>query len=382
MAGLGILFIGMDMMSSAMLPLRESEQFVNLMTKFSNPALGILAGAVFTAVIQSSSASVGILQALASNGLIAFSSSVFVLFGQNIGTCITAVLAAIGTSRNAKRTTVIHLLFNLIGTAIFTIICLALPLTELVASFTPDAPAAQIANMHTLFNIVTSLLLLPFGEYLATAAEKILPESKHTTTQVRVSLLQDDFMNSFHQLGFSAIHLERLSKESDYMLSLAKANVGRCFQAILDGDVDLMEQCDNVEAEMEEKIDVMNKEIGQYISKVLVHDKTGNDIAALEEYFTITGNLERIGDHAVNISGYVDMMKKKQVVFSELAREEIGKMQELCEAAMGLLLDRSEDTAKWLSRIAAMEQQMDDMTVTYRENHLGRMRSGLCTEEG
>lgn len=379
MAGLGILFIGMDMMGAAMLPLRESESFIALMTKFSNPALGIVAGAVFTAVIQSSSASVGILQALASNGLIAFSSSVFVLFGQNIGTCITAVLAAIGTSRNAKRTTVIHLMFNLIGTCIFTCICLTLPLTDLVASFTPDTPAAQIANMHTLFNIVTTLLLLPFGEHLATLAEKILPESKHAVKEESLtSLLQDDFMNSFHQLGFSAIHLERLSKESNHMVSLAKENVKRCFQAILDGDIAMMELCDKTEAE----IDMLNKEIGQYISKVLVHDKTGNDIDALEEYFTITGNVERIGDHAVNISGYVHMMEKKNITFSDEAREEIKKMQEICDAAMELLLSRDADTAKWLSKIAAMEQQIDDMTVSYRENHLGRMRSGLCSEEG
>lgn len=152
-AGLGVLFLGMEMMSSSMMPLRDSEAFVGLMTKFSNPVLGILAGAVFTAIIQSSSASVGILQALASNGLIGLPSAVFVLFGQNIGTCITAVLASIGTSRNAKRTTIIHLTFNMIGTVIFTTVCILTPLTALVESWTPTNVAAQIANMHTLFNL-------------------------------------------------------------------------------------------------------------------------------------------------------------------------------------------------------------------------------------
>ena len=152
-AGLGILFLGMEMMSAAMIPLRDSRHFVNLMTKFSNPFLGILAGAAFTAVIQSSSASVGILQALAVSGLIGLDSAVFVLFGQNIGTCITAVLASIGANRDAKRTTLIHLIFNVIGTAVFTLVCLVSPLTQWMASFTPDNPAAQIANVHTLFNI-------------------------------------------------------------------------------------------------------------------------------------------------------------------------------------------------------------------------------------
>ena len=154
------------------------------MTKFSNPVLGILAGMIFTAIIQSSSASVGILQALASSGLIGLSNAVFVLFGQNIGTCITAILASIGTNRNAKRTTIIHLMFNIIGTTIFTIVCVITPLTSVVEGFTPDNVAAQIANMHTLFNVVTTLLLLPFGTYLAKLAVKILPEKQEEVADV------------------------------------------------------------------------------------------------------------------------------------------------------------------------------------------------------
>ena len=176
--GFGILFTGMEGMSSAMVPLREMPAFRELMVKFSNPVLGILAGAVLTAVIQSSSASVGILQALALSGVIGLDSAVYVLFGQNIGTCITAVLASIGTSRSAKRATIIHLMFNIIGTVLFTILCILFPLADLVASFTPDAPAAQIANMHTIFNIGTTLLLLPAGNLLAGMAEHLLPDKK------------------------------------------------------------------------------------------------------------------------------------------------------------------------------------------------------------
>ncbi|WP_368248065.1 Na/Pi cotransporter family protein, partial [Intestinimonas butyriciproducens] len=156
--GLGVLFIGMDMMSASMAPLREMPGFVSLMTTFSNPVIGILAGALFTAVIQSSSASVGILQALANSGVIGLPSAVYVLFGQNIGTCITAVLASIGTSRNAKRATIIHLMFNVIGTILFTVLCILTPLVGVVQGITPTNPAAQIANMHTIFNIVTTLI--------------------------------------------------------------------------------------------------------------------------------------------------------------------------------------------------------------------------------
>ena len=180
-AGLGILFMGMDMMGAAMSPLKESEAFISLMTKFDNPLLGILVGALFTAVIQSSSASVGILQALASTGMIPLSSAVFVLFGQNIGTCITAVLASIGMKVNAKRTTVIHLLFNIIGTVLFTVICLVTPYVTWIEAMTPGDPVAQIANAHTVFNIVTTLLLLPFGTHMANIAVRILPDSKRQT---------------------------------------------------------------------------------------------------------------------------------------------------------------------------------------------------------
>ena len=376
-AGLGVLFIGMDMMGAAMEPLQESEAFVSLMTKFSNPVLGILAGMVFTAIIQSSSASVGILQTLATNGLIAFPSAVFVLFGQNIGTCITAVLASIGTNRCAKRTTIIHLMFNIIGTTIFTTVCLLFPLPEFIEGLTPGRPAAQIANMHTLFNIVTTLLLLPLGGVLATVAEKILPDKDTEAETVTRPALNYDAMSGNKKLGFSAIHLEQLKAEIEYMLKLAKSNVGCCFEAVLTCDLDTMKKGEKTENE----IDLLNKEISQYISKILIHEKTSADIATIEEYFTITGNIERIGDHAINIGGYVDVINRKGISFSEQAKEEIEKMKEISEEAMTLLLEKSDDTTKWLSTMAAMEQRIDDMTSTYRESHLNRMREGKCSEE-
>ena len=379
LAGLGVLFIGMGMMSDSMRPLREVPEFVDLMTKFSNPVIGIGVGALFTAVIQSSSASVGILQSLASNGLIGLGDAVFVLFGQNIGTCITAVLAAIGTSKNAKRTTLIHLSFNVIGTTIFTIVCLLFPLTALVESITPGNAPAQIANMHTLFNIVTTLLLLPFGQYLAVLAEKILPDSKEEEqTEGLLAFTNDEFMKNNLQLGFSAVYLKQLGEEIGKMLHLAKDNVDLCFQAIIDKDLVAAEKADAAE----ETIDLMNKELGRYISKILIHDKTGNDIEAIEEYFRVIGNIERIGDHAVNIGGYVYVMDKNDINFSEGAVAELRKMQEVCETAMNLLVNMDDEPTTWLSKIAALEQQMDDMTVNYRNNHIDRMKQGLCSEQG
>ena len=190
LAGLGVLFIGMDMMSLSMKPLAGSESFVNILTKFENPLLGVLAGTVFTALIQSSSASVGIVQALAGSGIIGLNSAAFVLFGQNIGTCVTALLASVGTCQNAKRTTLIHFMFNIFGTIVFTILCLTTPLILKVEGWTPGNVPAQIANLHTMFNVVTTLLLLPVGTRLTRLATLILRDKgERNTTRMRALYL-------------------------------------------------------------------------------------------------------------------------------------------------------------------------------------------------
>lgn len=376
-AGLGVLFIGMDMMGGSMEPLRESESFISIMTEFSNPALGILAGAVFTAVIQSSSASVGILQTLANEELIAFDSAAFVLFGQNIGTCITAVLASIGTNRSAKRTTIIHLLFNIIGTAIFTTLCLLLPVTDWVKSISPDLPASQIANMHTVFNVATTLILIPFGNYLAKFAEKILPDTESKNQASTISVLSDEFRRGRISLGSSAVHIDVLKQEIDRMITLVGQNTEMCYHTVIESDRTMLQEVEK----NEEVIDTMNKEISQYISRILVNNKIGHSVEDIEEYFLITGNAERIGDHAVNIAGYIEVINRKSIVFSEEARSELAEMQSISKQTIEKLLNRSEAPEKWLSRVAALEQKIDDMTSAYREKHLERMRQGKCTEE-
>lgn len=373
LAGLGVLFIGMGMMGDAMVPLSESEAFISIMTKFSNPLLGILAGALCTAVIQSSSASVGILQTLAVAGIIDFNSAVFVLFGQNIGTCITAVLASIGTSKSAKRTTIIHLMFNIIGTIVFTILCTTLPITDLIASITPDAPASQIANMHTLFNIVTTLLLLPFGNHMAKLAEKILPDTQNADNMS----LSSEYRRGVINLGASAVHIDMLKQKITNMIKLAGENTYRCYQAVIDINPSLMTKIN----ETEDEIDNMNREISQYISKILVNNKSGQSVSAIEEYFTITGNVERIGDHALNIGGYVNMIQSKSIDFSDDARSELKEMQKITKKAIDqLMTSTSDEPEKWLSKAAGFEQRIDDMTNAYREKHLERMRQGKCSE--
>ena len=379
-AGLGVLFIGMGMMSSSMMPLRESEAFISLMTRFSNPVLGILAGMVFTAIIQSSSASVGILQALAASGLIGLDSAVFVLFGQNIGTCITAVLASIGTSRNAKRTTIIHLMFNVIGTTIFTLVCIFLPLTTWVESFTPGNAPAQIANMHTLFNVVTTLLLLPFGNMLATLATRILPERKE---EEELGTMHLEFIHPMEQkrdaqIGTSAIALTGIKNELNRMLVMARENVTKSFEAVKSGNTVLLEEV----REREDYIDYLNKEISKYISKVLVTESNPDDSQYISALFKVCGNLERIVDHAINICEYTMMIEKQGITFSREVQVELDEMQEICQEALDTLSKMKLNDEQSMSAIERIEQAIDDMTEDYRRRQLERMQRGTCSEEG
>lgn len=380
-AGLGILFIGMDMMSAAMVPLRESETFVNIITRFSNPVLGILAGAIFTAIIQSSSASVGILQALASSGVIGLPQAVYVLFGQNIGTCITAVLASIGTSRVAKRTTIIHLLFNIIGTTLFTIICILTPFTTLVEGFTPNNVSAQIANMHTIFNITTTILLIPFGSYLAKLATRILPD----LPEERDDVMHLEYIQPFipienrgeTKIGISAIAITAIRNELIRMTQMTRENVGLSFDAVHDNNLALVEDVRN----REEYIDYLNKEISKYISRMLVKERNPKDSQYMSALFKVCGNLERIGDHAMNICEYTNMIKEKQITFSKEVMVQIEQMKEVCCDALDLLLDNQANSES-LHSIESIEQKIDDMTESFRQGQIDRMQTGKCSDEG
>ena len=382
LAGLGVLFIAMDMMSAAMYPLRESETFIGLMSTFSNPLLGITAGALFTALIQSSSASVGVLQTLAGNGVIGLGSAVYVLFGQNIGTCITALLASAGANRSAKRATLIHFLFNVIGTAIFTIICVTFPLTELIENLFPGSAQGQIATMHILFNITTTLVLLPLGEYLGKLAVKLMPDQEKPREEA--AAMHVAYLTPIHSagkeggLGGSAIVTDQLRNELSRMLTMARENVDDGFRAVLDRD---LRRLDRV-AEREEYIDFLNKEISCYVSHIVsleTNERSSNEVSS---FFIVSGNVERIGDHADNLAGYTRMLTEKQIDFSEDAQQEIISMREVSLQAVTALLSREAGSAQWLAQVAQLEQRIDDMTDSYRRHQLDRMRRGSCNEEG
>ena len=377
-AGIGVLFIGMGMMSDSMMPLRDSEGFVRFMTQFSNPVLGILAGAAFTAVIQSSSASVGILQALAKSGVVTLDSAVYVLFGQNIGTCITAVLASIGTTRNAKRTTIIHLSFNIIGTIVFVGVCQFLPFVKWMTELAPGDPVAQIANVHTIFNITTTVLLLPFGTPLARLATWILPDGKAPAKDADKWF--EDLMASKHHLGVSTIAISQIQEEIREMVKAAGENVRASFKTLEEG----MEEEGGISAisEREEEIDLTNVRLSQKISKILVLDQTPKDVDTLNQMYTVLGNVERIGDHAMNLAEYAVSIQEKNLSFSAAASQEIRTMEEVCGEAVELLEKAAEESSAFsLAEAAALEQKMDDITEEFRKNQIARMRKGGCSVE-
>lgn len=373
-AGFGVLFIGMDMMGNAMVPLQSSEVFINFMTTFSNPLAGIAMGAVFTAIIQSSSASVGILQALATAGLVPLHSAVYILFGQNIGTCITAVLASIGTKTNAKRTTIIHLMFNIIGTTIFTVFTLVTPFVDIMATTAPDNPAAQIANVHTTFNIVTTLLLLPFGTYMARLAERILPESEKEKDEVKRLKYITPFETSY-QVGQAAIVQAQVEQEVGRMTGMVRQNIEDSFDSLLTSDVSRSEEI----SEREEYIDYLNVEISRYIVHVMSSESASQDLRNISGYYTVVSNLERIGDHAMNIAGYAVNLKKWKQTFSEDALGELKKMRDICLKTLddiGNFTNGQKD--RILERTAQNEQKIDDMRDDYRDRQVNRMQKGTC----
>ena len=368
LCGFGVLFIGMDMMSSSMTPLRDMPEFVSLMTKFSNPLLGILAGIIFTAVIQSSSASVGILQALAISGAIGLDSAVFVLFGQNIGTCVTALLASAGTNRNAKRTTLIHFMFNLIGTILFSTLCVATPLTDLVKTISGDNPSQQIANMHTLFNIATTIILLPLGSYLVKLANIILPDKVLPNESVFQYLGHDLNM----RVGGTAIHLENTRLEIKRLYEIAKENINKSIDLLLGEKINTAEIL-----EKEDFVDKLNEGITKEITECISHESNHAVSEAYSSYLNISHDIERLSDHAVNLMEYALEFNEKNITLNEVVKEEISNYKDIINQMLSKSMDGS-----LLKEVEKLEDITDNMTIEYKQNMVKRLTNQICTAEG
>lgn len=365
MAGLGILFIGMDMMSNAMVPLQDSPAFLDALTSISNPVLAILLGAGFTALIQSSSASVGILQALALSGLIPLSSSIYIIFGQNIGTCITAVLASLSANRNAKRTTVIHLSFNIIGTFLFMLFVHLIPFVDWMSALTSN-PAAQIANTHTIFNIVTTLILLPFGHQLAKLAVILMPIRPNEVAKEAqdIPLTFIDMNN----IGSVPIAISSLRKEALAMLKLAQTNLQESLHALWGESYDL----DEIH-KREKRIDFINYEITDYMTKVSTLHMNLQDSTTCNALYKCYADIERIGDHAMNIIQYACHPEQKLKSYKYI-KEELKQLEELLNKSFELLYTNELDSQDaCYEKVERIEERIDELSAEYRELQIQRL---------
>jgi len=376
-AGLGFIFVAMSLMKDSMAPLSELDIVKDIFSSINNPFIGIIVGIIFVIIIQSSAAGVGVLQAMAMSAsgaqLITLEQAMFIIFGLNIGTCVTAVFASIGGSRNATRAGMLHLLFNVIGTVIFTVAYYLLPVAEWVRALSPNDVARQFANMHLVFNVASTLILLPFGGLIVRLVKIIVPDKGGDKEGVQyLKYLNPNMIKNNSQVG-TEILIRALCNEISRMLVMAGSNVQMSIEAVLENS-DKKQQTIN---ETEEYVDYLNKEISYYISHAMMFDMSEKDAIAMSALFKITGNIERMGDHATNIAGYANLLENKGLKLSDKARAEVGQMVETTKAAYYILLGSKPGSVH--IRMAQMEQKIDDMTDDYREHQLERLKSGICS---
>lgn len=375
--GFGLLFLGIDMMSDSMAPLRESAGFMNFIVTVSEsplrPLFGIILGIVMTAVLQSSSASVGVLQTLAMQGLVPLKFSVFVLFGQNIGTCLTALFSTVGAKKNSKRAAVIHLLFNLIGTGIFILIALLTPYVEWIEKLSPD-PMAQIAISHIVFNIVSTVVMFPFAKVLVKLSCLLVPGKDDSESEMHCKFIDDRLLNT---LPFAVM---QVSKEVARMAKLARDNFETSAHALINrSDKDLDKVMEN-----EEIINYLNHHITSYLVKLNALDITDSDSDYIARVFHAINDIERVGDHAINLAEAAQHNIGEGLKFSDPAREELnqlcGSVVTLLERSMAAFDNQSlsDNEAKELSDL---EEHIDDLTLECQDSHIFRLNRKECNTE-
>ena len=374
--GFAILMYGMDMMSSAVKPLAEVPEFTNLLLKFSNPLLGVLAGALLTAVIQSSSASVGILQALCLTGAVPFSAAIPIIMGQNIGTCITAILSAIGAKKNAKRAAAVHLYFNLIGTVIFMTVFYIINAIVGFSFFHQSATPAGIAIIHSVFNITATIILLPFAKGLEKLACLTIRDKKE---DVAVSAEEKEFMilePRFLEKPAFAVEQSRnaarkRAEESHNALFTALKLVDKYSE-------DDVERVQNMEA----KVDRYEDELGTYLVKLSHKDISEADSHSLSIMLHCIGDFERISDHAVNIKESAQELHKKGLKFSASAKKDLEILGEAVEDIVNTAYEVfDKQDMKLAEKIEPLEEVIDELSKEMKRRHVQRLRSGECTIE-
>ncbi len=377
LAGLGILFMGMDTMSKAMVPLRTMDEFVSLITKFQNPIIGILVGALFTAVIQSSSASVGVLQALARSGVITLPSAIYVLFGQNIGTCITSVISSIGTNKNAKRTTILHLSFNIIGTIIFVIISMLLPFTSWVEMITASIPG-QIAAVHIIFNTVTTLLLLPFGEKLVKLSYIILPQKEEKEEKEGLKFLDFNVFLNDYKIGISSIANTQLFNEIQNMLSVTIKNVEYSFEIINNYQESIHQNL----LKNKDYIHYLNNEIVRFTTNAISSEFPIEESESIGLFLKISNDLDKINDHALSIANQSKEMNDKKQQYSKYAMDEVIIMKTMIFKMLNeLKIMNYNELYDIAQKIDIIENNISATFDEFSANQLVRLSNKQCSPE-
>lgn len=370
--GFGILFLGMTLMKDAMEPLASSPVFSEWLMNANNPFVAILIGTVITAVIQSSAASIGILQALASQGLIPLHFAAYVIYGQNIGTCITALISSIGTKKNSKRTAVMHVLFNVFGTVIFIILTKLLPFTDWIESLT-DNTMMQLSLVHIIFNVVSTLIMFPFADkVLVKLACLIVPDKKDSS--------EDDFKLQFVDnlmINTPPFAVAQVSKEVHRMAGLARQNFSIAAEDLLNKSCDHFDEVQHTE----EVINFLNHNITPILVKINSLDLSYSDAKYIGRVFHVINDIERIGDHAQNLEEAAKSRVDEGIEISTEGERELREMYETTlklidgsiEAFTAQILDN--ENAEQLSEY---EASVDDMQTEFEQSHIERLNAHKC----
>ena len=367
--GFATLMFGMESMSGAVSGLREVPAFRNLFILFKNPILGVLAGAVLTAAIQSSSASVGILQALAVTGQVSYGAAIPIIMGQNIGTCATAMLSSVGANKNAKRAAMVHLSFNVIGTAVWlTVFCL-IKAVRSPAFLDEGASLLGIAVAHTVFNVLCTILMLPLSGFLERLVNRLVPDAKQPEIQSEL----DERL-----LAAPPIALERCREVAADMAQTAVSALKLSMSCLRNDAPELAASV----REKEEKTDYYEDILGTYLVKLSEKQVSASDSAEAAKLLKMIGDFERISDHAVNLLGSADEMREKGMVFTEAAASEL----EVITSAVNEILDLSlaaflRDDLQAASMVEPLEQVIDQLKEEMRTRHILRMQQGACSIE-
>lgn len=370
--GLGMLFVGMDTMTGAMEPMRDWQGFSDMMRFATNPLVGVLVGAFITALLQSSSASVGILQALAASGAMTLHGALFILFGQNIGTCITALLAAVGANRTARRAAVVHLLFNVIGTAIFIIIALTLPFAEWVQALAGENLRLQIAMAHIIFNVTTTVLLVPLSGVLEKLAYLVVRGEDKQSESMSLKYFDTRLFST------PPVAVQQLFREVVRMAEIVMTNYHFAMQYFFTPKG--MEPAEF--ANREDVIDYLNDAITQNLIEVKGLSLDTKDVHLVGSLFHVVNDLERIGDHATNIMEIGAARKKEKTKFSGKAEHEIesltGIVTSMLEKSVHIVAQQIADV-EIIGEVIELESQVDTLCEELAEHHVDRVKNKKCT---